>query len=297
MSRFGNLRFYFCQKSDFMEAPAATFRSCERPQAWPGAGRACQRSIEAIEARTHTTNKREISMVNLRVILADDHPFVLLGVRSALSVHSDIMIAGEAASPAALIDLLQRRACDVLVTDLTMSEMDGAAEDGLRLIRRIRQEWPTLRIVVLTSLTHTAILRSVVSDGAVSMLNKTEPMAELVAAIRSASTGRAYISRSILEALARLDCDPSAMPQMRRLSPRESEVIGMFAQGQSISEIARTLGRDVRTVSRQKRFAMTKPGVTNDPGLSAYVRAHGNDRLAFRSNLMFVESQMFVARR
>ncbi|MGF7130696.1 two-component system capsular synthesis response regulator RcsB [Paraburkholderia sp. EB58] len=214
-------------------------------------------------------------MVNLRVILADDHPFVLLGVRSALSAHSDIMIAGEAASPAALIDLLQRVACDVLVTDLTMPEVDGTAEDGLRLIRRIRDQWPTLRIVVLTSLTHTAILRSVISDGAVSMLNKTEPMTELVAAIRSASTGCTYISRSILEALARLDSDPGAMLQMRRLSPRESEVIGMFAQGQSISEIARALGRDVRTVSRQKRFAMTKLGVTNDPGLFAYVRAHG----------------------
>jgi two-component system capsular synthesis response regulator RcsB len=214
-------------------------------------------------------------MVNLRVILADDHPFVLLGVRSALSAHGDIMIVGEAGSPAALIDLLQRAACDVLVTDLTMPEVDGTAEDGLRLIRRIRDQWPTLRIVVLTSLTHTAILRSVISDGAVSMLNKTEPMTELVAAIRSASTGCTYISRSILEALARLDSDPGAMLQMRRLSPRESEVIGMFAQGQSISEIARALGRDVRTVSRQKRFAMTKLGVTNDPGLFAYVRAHG----------------------
>jgi two-component system capsular synthesis response regulator RcsB len=107
------------------------------------------------------------------------------------------------------------------------------------------------------------------------MLNKTEPMAELVAAVRSASAGRTHISRSILEALAKLDSEPNGMLQMRRLSPRESEVIGMFVRGQSISEIACTLGRDVRTVSRQKRFAMAKLGVTNDPGLFAYVRAHG----------------------
>jgi two-component system capsular synthesis response regulator RcsB len=220
-------------------------------------------------------NKREKIMENLRVILADDHPFVLLGIRCALSAHSDIMIVGEAASPAALIDLLQRAACDVLVTDLTMPELAGTVEDGLRLIRRIRHDWPALRIVVLTSLTHTAILRSVVSDGAVSMLNKTEPMAELVAAVRSTSAGRTHISRSILEALAELDSRPNGMLQMRRLSPRESEVIGMFVQGRSISEIACALGRDVRTVSRQKRFAMAKLGVTNDPGLFAYVRAHG----------------------
>jgi two-component system capsular synthesis response regulator RcsB len=215
-------------------------------------------------------------MVNLRVIVADDHPFVLLGVRSALAAHGDITIAGEAASPSVLIDLLRRVACDVLVTDLTMPEVTGPAEDGLRLIRRLRRDWPALRIVVLTSLTHTAILRSVVSDGAVSMLNKTEPMDELVAAIRSASAGQTHISRSILEALAGLDSEPDGMPQMRNLSPRELEVIGMFAQGLSISEIAQALGRDVRTVSRQKRFAMTKLGIANDPGLFAFVRAHGS---------------------
>jgi two-component system capsular synthesis response regulator RcsB len=49
----------------------------------------------------------------------------------------------------------------------------------------------------------------------------------------------------------------------------------LFSQGKSISEIARALGRDARTVSRQKRIAMAKLGVANDPGLFAYVRAHG----------------------
>jgi two-component system capsular synthesis response regulator RcsB len=214
-------------------------------------------------------------MVNLRVILADDHPFVLRGIRGALSAHTDLMIAGEATHPAALIALLQRVACDVLVTDLTMPGVTGTTEDGLALIRRIRHDWPALRIVVLTSLTHAAMLRSVASEGVVSMLDKTEPMAELVAAIRSASIGRIHVSRSIIKALGEPGNEPGTLLQMQRLSARESEVIQMFAQGKSISEIARDLGRDVRTVSRQKRFAMTKLGVSNDPGLFAYVRVHG----------------------
>jgi two-component system capsular synthesis response regulator RcsB len=59
------------------------------------------------------------------------------------------------------------------------------------------------------------------------------------------------------------------------LTPRETEVLGLFVGGMTISEIARRLDRDVRTVSRHKREAMIKLGVTNDPGLFAFVRAHG----------------------
>jgi len=214
-------------------------------------------------------------MVNIRVILADDHPFVLLGVRSAVSVHRDITIVGEATSPASLIDLLRNVPCDVLVTDLNMPESSGAMADGLSLIQRIRHDWPALGVVVLTNLTNAAILRSAASDHAVSILNKTEPMDELVTAMRSASTGRPYVGRAILEAFNELPIESNAAPRTRHLSTRESEVIGMFVQGKSVSEIALALGRDIRSVRRQKRFAMTKLGVTTDPGLYALVKAKG----------------------
>jgi two-component system, NarL family, captular synthesis response regulator RcsB len=221
------------------------------------------------------TQKSRKNMANLRVILADDHPFVLLGIRSVLRAHRDIMIAGEATGPASLIDLLRSVPCEVLVTDLTMPETNGAIGDGLDLIRRIRHEWPALRVVVLTGLTNAAILRSVLSGGATGVLNKTEAMTDLVGAIRSAGDGRVYIGGSVLEVLDKLGREPDGTRGMRRLSPQESEVIGLFAQGKSISEIACALGRDVRVVNRQKRFAMAKLGVTNDPGLYAYVKANG----------------------
>jgi two-component system capsular synthesis response regulator RcsB len=214
-------------------------------------------------------------MEQLRVVLADDHPFVLFGVRSALSVHQDILIVGEAASPTSLIRLLQTVVCDVLVTDLTMPVAGGALEDGLRLVRRIRFGWPALHVIVLSSLMNAAVLRAVISDKAVSMLNKTESMDELVAAIRRAGAGRTLVSQSILDALAEADGESVDMLAMRSLSPKEAEVIGMFVQGQSISEIARLLGRDARAVSRLKRVAMAKLGVSNAPGLFAQVRVRG----------------------
>lgn len=208
-------------------------------------------------------------------MLADDHPFVLLGVHATLAAQRGFLVVGEANSPSSLIELLETTPCDVLVTDLTMPGDPTVPDDGLRLIRRIRQRWPELRIVVLTSLTNAAILRSIMSDGVVGMLNKIESMDELAIAIRSAGTGRSYVSKSILQTLSAASGEPIGMSPMRHLSPRQAEVIGMFVRGKSISEIARDLDRDVRTVSRQKRDAMAKLGVSNDPGLFAFVRAHG----------------------
>ena len=213
--------------------------------------------------------------MNLRVMLADDHPFVLLGVRATLATQRGFTVVGEAMSPSSLIDLMETTPCDVLVTDLTMPDLSGDADDGMRLIRRIRNHWPEVRIVVLTSLTNAAILRSIMSDGVIGMLNKMESMDELAIAIRSAGMGRSYVSQSILQTLAAASGEPVGMSPIRHLSPRQAEVIRMFVRGKSISEIARVLDRDVRTVSRQKRDAMAKLGVSNDPGLFAFVRAHG----------------------
>ncbi|MGF6758480.1 response regulator [Paraburkholderia sp. GAS42] len=214
-------------------------------------------------------------MAKIRVIVADDHPFVVIGVRASLALHDGIEVVGDASGPQSLIRLLEATPCDVLVTDLTMPEAGTPAEDGLRLMRRIRQTWPAIRIIVLTGVTNAAILRSIMTDGVAGVLNKTGSMDELAAAVRTVGYGRPYVSKSILVTLAEAGSEASEMTAPPRLSPRETEVLGLFVSGLSISEIARRLDRNVRTVSRQKRDAMVKLGVSNDPGLFAFIRAHG----------------------
>ncbi|WP_233271608.1 response regulator transcription factor [Paraburkholderia acidiphila] len=211
--------------------------------------------------------------MKLRVVLADDHPFVLLGVRSALLAGGDIEVVGEACSAPELFQMLETVACDVVVTDLNMPSGSGEAEDGLRLVRRLRRDWPHLPVVVLTSVANAGILRAVAHAGAIAMLRKTEPMDELSAIVRGAAQGVAHLSPAVERELAAAACPPDIC--VPRLTPRESEVIRKFASGSSITEIARALGRDVRTVSSQKRDAMAKLGVSNDAGLFAFVRAHG----------------------
>lgn len=214
-------------------------------------------------------------MSQLRVVLADDHPFVLLGVKSALSKQQDMLIVGEAASPASAIHLLQTVPCDVFVTDLAMPEADDAAEDGVRFVRRVRAGWPDLRVVVLTSLTSAAVLRALVADEALSMLNKKESLDDLVLAVRRARVGRTLVSRMTLDAIAEAGGQPADVLAPGKLTPKESEVIEMFVHGRPLSEIASLLDQDVRAISRLKRLAMSKLGVKNDAGLFACTKIMG----------------------
>ncbi|MFM0390897.1 response regulator [Paraburkholderia phytofirmans] len=225
--------------------------------------------------RNHSYNKREKILVNLRIILADDHPFVILGIRAALELQAGVTVVDQATDPVSLIERLRSTPCDVLVTDLSMPDHSFAVGDGLNLVRRIRSGWPQLRIVVMTTLTNPAILRAIVSDGAVSMVGKAESMDELRQAVMAARDGHAYLGRSIIEALAHPQDPECERPPAPRLTGKQAEVVRLLVSGQSISDIAAALGCDRRTVTRQKREAMAKLGVTNDPGLFSYVRAYG----------------------
>jgi two-component system, NarL family, captular synthesis response regulator RcsB len=213
--------------------------------------------------------------LKLRVVLADDHPFVVLGLKSLFNTDESMQVVGEASNAREVLIRLRQHPCDVLVTDFAMPEPGKDAQDGLRLIREVRQNWPNLAIVVLTSVSNVAILRSVLYAGALGLVDKSEPIELVMTAVRNAHLGRRFVSETFLASLAEAGGELDFSPDEPRLSPREIEVVRLFAQGRSISEIAKALDRDVRTISRQKRDAMTKLGIKNDPGLFAFVRARG----------------------
>jgi two-component system capsular synthesis response regulator RcsB len=220
--------------------------------------------------------------VNIRIILADDHPFVLLGMRAALENQSGVAIVGEAVKPGSLIALLQTTPCDVLVTDLVMPDTCGAVGDSLDLVTHIRRAWPRLRIVVVTTLTNAATLQALLADSEVSVLSKSQSMRDLRVAVEVVRGGGCYIGRAVMKALASPETSASESGVIRasdteplpRLTGREAEVLHRMVSGESIAEIAATLGCHRTTVMRHKREAMTKLGVTNDPGLFSYVRSH-----------------------
>ncbi|WP_345812826.1 response regulator transcription factor [Paraburkholderia sp. PREW-6R] len=212
--------------------------------------------------------------MSLRIILADDHPFVLLGIRAILERVSGVTVVGEADTPRSLIELLRCTPCDVLVTDLAMPDASADVDDGPSLVRRVRQDWPQLRIVVLTALTNSATLAALLAESEVSALGKTEPLLELGDAIGTINSGARYIGPSIRAMLEHPATYELQSAPARPLSGRQSEVVRRVISGQSIPEIADALGCHRSTVTREKRKAMARLGVTNDPGLFSYVRGH-----------------------
>ncbi len=208
----------------------------------------------------------------IRVLLADDHPLIIEGVRWILSRTPHIQIVGTARHPDGLLALMSATPCDVLVTDFHMPGEHGP--DGLVMLGMIRRMYPDVRAVVLTNLSHPELLGSLRRIGALGVLNKGTDMAELVTAIETA-----YLHASHLgcpsgnhgsEVNIRMT---SGTPTP--LTPSEIEVLRLYTVGMSVSRISVHLHRSIKTISSHKRKAMTKLGIGTDADLFRYARSNG----------------------
>ncbi|ARP85640.1 hypothetical protein CAL13_05025 [Bordetella genomosp. 9] len=209
----------------------------------------------------------------IRVILADDHPIVLLGVKNALEAVGGISIVGTATSPQSLLACLSACDCDVLVTDFSMPS--ERSPDGIAMLLDIQRKHPGLRIVVLTKISTPALLTPILDAGALALVDKGATTAEIATAVQRAAHGMTYISRNIEHTLGALGVAPSKVAQRVPLSPREIEVVRLFAQGYSNNQIAEILHLSPKTTSRQKKDAMRKLGAVHDADLYSCARDLG----------------------
>ncbi|WP_248748662.1 response regulator transcription factor [Pseudomonas sp. MWU15-20650] len=210
----------------------------------------------------------------LRIVIADDHPIFLIGLRAVLERDQHISIVGEANSPQALNELLRHCACDVLVTDFMMPAEPQA--DGLRLIEQLRRHNPDLPIVVVTMLNNVGLFHSILALGVMGLLSKASLADELPQAIRQVRQQRPYVAHAIRQALSLAGAvGADRLHSQEQLSPRELEVIRLLAGGLTVGEIAAHLHRSKQTVSAQKVSAMRKLGLSNDAALFIYMQEHG----------------------
>ncbi|WP_426270095.1 response regulator [Dyella kyungheensis] len=208
--------------------------------------------------------------MNMRIVIADDHPIVLMGVRIALqSQGARFEVVGEAANGRELIGMLSSVQCDLLITDFAMDD-DSEGEDGLMLLETLRDSHPKLPIIVLSMLSNPALVQGMLARGVRSVIDKMSLTKELMLAISAVTAGRIYLSDHTRKQLMEFSAEGA-----KTLSAREAEVVRMFALGLTVTEIARRTGRSVRTISQQKRDAMRKLGLTGDKQLHEYARTTG----------------------
>ncbi|AGI24574.1 LuxR family transcriptional regulator [Pseudomonas sp. ATCC 13867] len=207
--------------------------------------------------------------MNIRVILADDHPVVIFGLRQILGATRGIFVVAEATNPKALMEQLERVPCDVLVTDFSMPS-DGRP-DGLVMLKSICSMFPDVRVIVLTVLDNPGLVTSMFRAGAAAVVHKRNDLMRLPEVVTAAYQQR----------LARLQPEVWGFATERvgefenPISPRELEVVRLFANGMCMTEIALHLSRSIKTVSTQKSSAMRKLGLTADAELFAYAQKHG----------------------
>jgi DNA-binding NarL/FixJ family response regulator len=178
----------------------------------------------------------------IRVLIADDEPLVRIGIRTVLESAADIVVAAEADDGRAAVEAALACRPDVALIDIKMPVLDGLAAIG-----EIRRCVPGIQIVMLTSFGTQPNARRAVQAGTAGFVLKSCAPDELISAVRAAHTGQAYLSpqitRFVLDMIPHADLARAraAAARLAALSPRESQVLALLADGLPNASIAASL--------------------------------------------------------
>jgi NarL family two-component system response regulator LiaR len=197
-----------------------------------------------------------VSSARIRVLVVDDHAMVRRGLATFLKVFDDLELAGEAASGQAAITLCAQIQPDVVLMDMAMPDMDGAAATRL-----IRKQSPLIQVLALTSFKEEVLVQSALQAGAIGYLLKDISADELAQAIRSAHAGRSTLSPEAAQALVHAVSHPPALGF--DLTERESEVLTLMVEGLTNTQIAARLTVSPSTVKSHVSNILSKLGVAS----------------------------------
>ena len=190
----------------------------------------------------------------IRLLIADDHPVVRVGLRGMLAEQPDLEVVAEAQTGEEAVELVERHLPRVVLMDLRMPEMDGVEATARILARR-----PEVSVLILTTYESDSDILRAIETGATGYLLKDAPREELFAAIRNAAQGKPPLSPAVAARLI----ERVRTPPEEVLSAREIEVLELVAQGKSNPEIARELWISETTVKSHMIRIFEKLDVTD----------------------------------
>ncbi len=209
-----------------------------------------------------------------RIVLADDHPIVLAGLRNLITAQSDFELVGDASNGMAALRLIREKRPDVAVVDISMPELNG-----ILLARRLAGEAPGVRVMVLTLHEDRAYLKQALDAGARGYVLKRSAAENLIHAIRAVMVGGLYvdpaIANRVFDAVPTRGARQPGNSSIPDLTERETEVLKLVALGFTSKEISRRLDVGVKSVETYKARGTEKLGLRTRAELVRYAAAQG----------------------
>lgn len=187
----------------------------------------------------------------IRVLVADDHPVVRAGLAAVIAQDAELELAAEAENGERAVTLFREHRPDVVLMDLRMPVMDG-----VEAIRAIMREFPTARILALTTYEGDADIRRALDAGAGGYLLKDMLLTEVMAAVRAVHAGERVIPTPVATRLAEFS-------ERSQLTEREGEILSLVARGLANKDVARAIGRTGETVKIHLKNIFAKLGVAD----------------------------------
>ncbi|MBP8190332.1 MAG: response regulator transcription factor [Aquabacterium sp.] len=206
----------------------------------------------------------------IKVILCDDHALIRRGIRDTLADAADIEVVGEAGDYGELRALLRDKTPDVLVLDINLP-----GRSGLDVLHVLKEEGATFKVLVVSMYPEDQYAMRALKAGASGYLNKGSDAAQIVAAVRTVSQGRKYVTAETAQMLVDNLTAPAQEDAHQKLSDRELQTLVMIASGKRLSDIAEQLLLSPKTVSVYRARVLEKLSLTNNSELTVYAIRNG----------------------
>jgi DNA-binding NarL/FixJ family response regulator len=206
-------------------------------------------------------------IATIRVLIAEDHALVRAGLERLLTGLLGIEVVAVATNGRDALAMVDELDVDVVLMDITMPGLNG-----LGALARMTADHPDIRVIVLSMHDNEEYVGQALKAGAAGYLLKDSDVAELDLAIRSVVRGRSYLTPAIARHVIRdfTDRDDPAAITTERLTPRQTEIVQLIAEGHRNSEIAEILGMSPKTVETHRTQAMARLDLHDVTGLVRY---------------------------
>ncbi len=194
----------------------------------------------------------------INVLIADNHPIIRMGVKHVLEGASGIQVIADVATTSELLDTLQQ-----ITPDVVMLEMDIPEINGIATLRKLKKEYPEIKVLIYSGQSEDVYALSTIRAGAFGYLSKASDIDYLISAVRKVSEGNMFITNELAQRLAFDEGTQRPRRFFRKLSSREVEVLKLLASGKRNKDVALGLSLNEKTVSTYKARLMKKLNVDN----------------------------------